>query len=67
MDVEPKLRGKGRPKIGSPMSIAVTREQRMWLFARLGPGESMSALVRSIIQAAIEHERRVDAAATRAG
>lgn len=40
----------GRPKLGAPISIVVTDEQRAWLEARIPPGGTLAAVVRDLIE-----------------
>lgn len=45
---------RGRPKLGAPISIVLTDEQRDWLEAQLTPGNSLASVVRRVIQEAME-------------
>ena len=45
----------GRPAVGQPISIVLTAAQRAWIDSRKG---TRAAVVREIIQNAIEAERR---------
>lgn len=56
-------RGKGRPRVGPSVCVALTPDQVRWLHAQVPPGGSVSATVRAIIQAAMAAEP----AAERAG
>lgn len=42
--------GAGRPKLGKPIAIVVTEEQRAWLDARIPPGGSRARAVRDLIE-----------------
>lgn len=46
----------GRPKLGAPISIVVTDEQRAWLEARIAPGGTLAAVVRDLIERARKEE-----------
>lgn len=49
----------GRPRIGQPISITVTDDQRAWIDAQIPPGGTRTAVVREILAAAIgRHEKR---------
>lgn len=54
------MKKRGRPKIGAPISITLTDEQRAWLEKNIPPGSTLTAFVRAIIQGAIDHEKITD-------
>lgn len=51
-----KMTNRGRPRIGPTACIALTAEQHAWLEAQIPPGGSLSAVVRSLVQAAMAAE-----------
>lgn len=50
-----------RKRVGQPISITLTDEQRDWIDAQIPPGSTRTEVVRRIIQAAMEaaHSRTV--------
>ncbi len=43
-------------RIGQPISITLTDEQRAWVDAQIPPGETRTQVVRALIQAAMTGE-----------
>ena len=51
-------RGPGRTRIGQPISITLTDEQKDWLIRLITPGNTLTGIVRSIIQAEMEKDKK---------
>jgi hypothetical protein len=48
---------RGRPRIGQPISITLTEEQRDWIDAQITPGGTRTEVFRRIIAAAMKGEK----------
>ncbi len=50
-------RTKGRPKIGQPISVTLTPEQKAWIDSRIRPRGTRTEVIRMIIQHAMTSSR----------
>lgn len=48
---------RGRRRIGQPISITLTDEQRAWVQAQVKPGETKMVVIRNLIQREIEADK----------
>jgi len=48
---------QGRPRVGRPISITITDEQKAWLEARRLPGESLCMAVRRVLSEAMKTKK----------
>lgn len=47
----------GRKRIGQPISVTFTDEQRAWIDSQVEPGGTRTEVIRRIVQKAMENER----------
>ncbi len=51
-----KAKKVGRPKIGQPISITLTKKQRDWLEAQREDGEPLTRVVRKLISECMDRK-----------
>lgn len=51
---KPANKKPGRKRIGQPISLTLTPEQRAWIDAQIAPGETRTQVLRKIIQQAMD-------------
>ncbi len=50
---------RGRKRIGQPISITLTDEQRAWIDSQIEPGGTRTEVIRRIIQRALDQKQCV--------
>lgn len=52
-----KTKGPGRPRIGQPISLTLTEEQREWVDAQVVPGGTRTEVIRRLIHEAMQSKK----------
>lgn len=53
-----KKKKVGRPRIGQPISVTLTDEQKAWVDAQIPPGGARTEVIRDLVEQAIADDRR---------
>lgn len=52
-----KKKKPGRPRIGQPISLTLTKEQKEWIDSQIEPGGTRTQVIRRIITEAMKNEK----------